>query len=292
MAVVSCLETARGTGVSGKYGESFTFTRKWIIRVDAPTTSRVLISQAPGVTFGQGYPDFPSHQAMEFDLSEESGDGMVWGLVVRYYVPPVDNKPNAQTGMPADCWAASGSTTTIPAFEDKDGNKIANSAGDPLEGGEKESSEFSLSLTKCYSDLSWSAIAQSHSNTVNSGTWNASPARTWKAEFKSANKKEMTVSGSADATKVYWEVQWEFRYRAETWAWKPWDVGFNQLVDSSGNPTIGGSQRAAVLGADKKPVKQPVALANGVAKTPGQKPDALTFHLYDETDFSVFGTPS
>jgi hypothetical protein len=84
---------------------------------------------------------------------------------------------------------------------------------------------------------------------------------------------------------------WEFAYREEKWDHKPWDVGFNQLVDSQGNPTASGTQRAAVLGADKKPVKAPVALSSGVAKTPGQKPDALTFRLYRETDFSVFGTP-
>jgi hypothetical protein len=290
MAVVACLETARGTGVSGKYGESFTFTRKWIVRVDSPFTPRTLISRAPGIVFGAGHPDFASHKAMEFDCTEESGDGMMWSITVRYYIPPADNTPNQQTGMPNDSWSGSGSTITIPVFEDKDGVKIANSAGDPLEGSERESSEFSLTLTKCYTDLAWSPIARSQSNTVNSSTWNGSPARTWKVAFKSASKKEAT-SSSADTTQPYWETVWEFAYREEKWDHKPWDVGFNQLVDSQGNPTSSGTQRAAVLGADKKPVKAPVALSSGVAKAAGQKPDALTFRLYRETDFSVFGTP-
>jgi hypothetical protein len=193
--------------------------------------------------------------------------------------------------MPKDAWSASGSTITIPVFEDQNGNAITNSANDPLEGAERESSDFSLTLTKCYSDLSWSGIAKNQSNTVNNGTWNGSPARTWKVAFRSAGKKEAT-SSSSDTTKPYWEVVWEFQYRQETWDFKPWDVGFNQTVDSSGNPQIGGSQRVAILGADKKPVKSPVALAGGVAKPAGQKPTALTFRLYRETDFSVFGTPS
>lgn len=291
MAIVACLETARGTGVSGKYGESFTFTRRWIVRVDSPSTPRTLISRAPGIAFGAGHPDFANHKAMEFDCTEESGDGMVWSVTVKYYIPPVEKTPDDATGMPKDAWSASGSTITIPVFEDKDGIKIANSAGDPLEGAERESSEFSLTLTKCYADLAWSSIARSQSNTVNNGTWNGSPARTWKVAFRSANKKEAT-SSSSDTTKPYWETVWEFNYREETWDYEPWDVGFNQLVDSTGNPTSGGSQRAAVLGADKKPVKAPVALANGVAKSAGQKPDTLTFKLYRETSFSVFGTPS
>lgn len=282
MAVAAFVESAKGTGVSGKYGDSFTFTRKWLVRVDNPATSRVLIANAPGVKFGDGYPGFASHRAMEFDLTEESGDGMMWLLVVRYYVPPVENTPDDSTGMPKDCWAASGSTTTIPAYVDKDGVLVTNSAGDPLEGSEREASEFALTLTKCYQDLSWSPIAKSHSNTVNSSSWNGSNARTWKAEFKSAHKKEMTVSGSESSTKAYWEVSWEFRYREETWDYKPWDVGFNELADGG---------RVAILGKDKKPVKQPVALSNGVAKSPGSKPDKLTFTLYPEADFSVFGTP-
>lgn len=290
MAVVSTLEVARGTGVSGKYGESFTFTRKWLIRVDSPTTPRVQIANAPNVRFGDGFPEFTNHKAMEFDLTEESGDGMVWMLVVRYYIPPVENTPDS-TGMPKDCWSGAGSTTSIPVFKDKDGGLIVNSAKDPIEGAERESSEFTLTLTKCYADLSWSPIAKSHSNTVNSASWNGSAERTWKAAFRSANKKEATVSGSTSQTKPYWEVVWEFHYREETWDYKPWDVGFNQLVDSQGNASTSGTSRAAVLGADKKPVKAPVALANGVAKSAGSSPDALTFKLYKESDFSVFGTP-
>lgn len=291
MAIAACLETARGTGVSGKYGESFTFTRKWIVRVDSPFTPRTLIAREPGIVFGAGHPDFDNHKAMEFDCTEESGDGMIWSVTVKYYIPPVSNTPDDATGMPKDAWSASGSTITIPVFEDKDGEKIVNSAGDPIENAERESSDFSLTLTKCYADLSWSSIAKDQSNTVNSSTWNGSPARTWKVAFRSANKKEAT-SSSSNTTKPYWEVVWEFQYRQETWDYKPWDVGFNQLVDSSGTPQTGGTKRAAVLGADKKPVKQPVALANGVAKTPGEEPDVLEFKLYRETSFSVFGTPS
>jgi hypothetical protein len=215
---------------------------------------------------------------------------MMWSITVRYYIPPVSSTPDPVTGMPKDSWSGSGTTITIPVFEDKDGEKIVNSAKDPLEGAERESSEFVLNLTKCFADLSWSFIAESRSNTVNIATWNQSPARTWKVAFRSASKKEAT-SSATNTTKQFWETTWEFCYRSETWDFKPWDVGFNQLVDSSGNPTAGGTKRAAVLGADKKPVKAPVALANGVAKEAGSAPDALEFKLYDETDFTVFGTP-
>lgn len=294
MGVVACVEIAKGTGVSGRFGESFVFTRKWLIRVDDPATSRVEIAQAAGVTFGAGHPDSGSHLAMEFDCTEASGDGMIWELVVRYYFPQGTNEPDPQTGIPKDTWQASNSTSSIPVYKDKDGETIANSAGDPLEGAEKESNNFTLTLTKFYdgeNNYSWSSTAVSQSNTVNESSWNGGGARTWKVEFRSATKKPMTDGSSADP-RYYWETTWEFKYREETWDLTPLDIGFNQLVDSEGNPQSNGSQRAAVLGADKKPVKSPVALyADGTAKPAGEKPGTKTFQVYKTTDFSAFGTP-
>jgi hypothetical protein len=293
MAVVTKDEVISGTGLSGKYGETFVFTRKWRIRVDDPKTSKVIISRAPGVTFGAAHPDFSDHKAMEFDLSDEDGVGMFWILVVKYYIPPKENTPDATTGMPKDDWRATGSTNSVPAFVDKDGETICNSASDPIEGLEIEASDFGLTLTKCYADTSWVSLAQTRSNAVNSDTWNGSAARTWKAEFRGAVKKEMTVSAtSGSATKPYWETSWEFRYRADTWDLKPWDVGFNQLVTSDGTPSSSGTKRAAILGADKKPVKQPVALSSGVAVAAGTKPTALSFRAYKEATFAAFGVPS
>lgn len=292
MAVVAINEVIGGTGLSGKYGESFVFSRKWRIRVDDPRTSKVIISRAAGVKFNDAHPDFANHKAMEFDLSDEDGVGMFWILVVKYYIPPKDNTPDETTGLPKDDWRATGSTNTVPAFKDKDGVSICNSAGDPLEGLEIEASDFGLSLTRFYADLSWVAIAESRSNAVNSDTWNASSPRTWKAEFRGAVKKELTVSALSGAdTKPYWETSWEFRYRPDTWDLKPWDVGFNQLVTSTGSPSSSGTQRAAILGADKKPVKQPVALGSGIALAAGTKPSAITVKAYKEATFSVFGTP-
>jgi hypothetical protein len=293
MAVVSAVEVIAGTGLSGKYGETFVFSRKWKIRVDDPKTQKVLISRFVGVKFGDGHPEFADHKAMEFELSDDDGVGMWWLLTVKYYIPPKENTPDTLTGMPKDDWRATGSTTSIPVFLDKNKDAIVNSAGDPIEDLEREASDFGLSLTRFYADTAWSSLAQTHSNSVNNATWNGSAARTWKVAFRGATKKEMTVSGSSNATKPYWETNWEFVYRAETWDLSPWNTGFNQRVDSTGSPNAAGTARAAILGADKKPVKSPVALtAGGVAKPAGEKPDSITFRVYPEVSFSVFGTPS
>lgn len=267
-----------------------------MIRVDDPSTSRVTIATAAGITFGSPHPNSSGHRAMEFDLTEASGDGMVWELTVRYYVPPATNAPDTttSTGIPADFWQASGASTTAPVYVDKDDSPITNTAGDPLEGLERETNEFTLTLTKFYdgaANYAWSALAKACSNTVNNASWNGSNPRKWKVQFRSANRKPITSSSDGE-TKYYWETIWEFRYREESWDYEPWDIGFNQLVDSTGGPSQSGTTRAAVLGADKKPVKQPVALSHGVAKQAGQPPDKLSFKVYKESDFSQFGTPS
>jgi hypothetical protein len=301
MAVVGWRETVKGSGVSGRYGESNTYKRAFLVRVDHPATSKVAICRAPGVVYGSPHPDQPDCKAMEFDCSMSDDVGLWWTVSVAYYVPEPTQIPDAQ-GIPVDAWAASGGTSTGPAFEDIDGETITNTAGDPLEGLEQENDDISWTLTTCFEDLSWNALRLAASNTVNDSTWNGGAAGTWKVNFRGATKKTIstTESGTAgqaptdgsnapdngtEGTVTYWETTWEFRYRKNGWALKPWNVGFNELISG---------ERQAIVGGDGKAVKQPVALtSSGTAKTPGQKPDALEFLVYDEADFSdAFGEPS
>lgn len=300
MAVVGWRETAKGSGVSGKFGESNTYKRCFLIRVDHPATSKVAICRAPGVVYGSPHPDQADCKAMDFDLAMSDDVGLWWTLSVSYYMPPPGEVPT-EAGIPEDSWAASGGTSTAPAFEDIDGYAIVNSAGDPLEGLERENDDISWTLTKCYYDLSWNSLRLSQSNTVNASAWNSGAAGTWKVNFRGAQKKAVTkttASGTGaapsdgsnaanDGTEdklEYWETTWEFRYRSGGWELKPWDVGFNELVSG---------QRQAIVGADGKAVKQPAALnSNGTAKTPGSAPDVLAFEVYGSSNFNVFGNPS
>jgi hypothetical protein len=301
MAVVGWRETAKGSGVSGRYGESNTYKRAFLIRVDHPATSKVAICRAPGIAYGAAHPDASGCKAMEFDLSMSDDVGLWWTLSVSYYAPPPEQVVT-ESGIPADSWAASGGTSTGPAFVDIDNDKLVNSAGDPLEGLELEHDDISWTLTKCYTGLEWDADRQTYSNTVNESTWSDGPAGTWKVNFRGAQKKSITktTAGGVNANPgdgsnapyagteeqvEYWETTWEFRYRANGWALKPWDVGFNQLVDG---------ERQAIVGSDGKAVKQPVALdSDGTAKTPGQEPDVLSFDVYGESNFFIkFGYPS
>ncbi len=295
MAWVTYDRVLRGTGVQGKYGESWTATRRWTIRVDSPLTTEAEIiagvTATMGITFGSAHPAFAALKAMEFECAPETDDGMRWALTIRYYVPPPEKTIQAN-GIPADFWERSGGTTSVPAFRDSSDVMITNAAGEPIEGLEKEREESSWTLTKYYTtDALLTADITGYAGRVNSAEWAGGAAKTWKAYFKGAKKTSISrLDGQQDSgTLDFIEGRWEFRYDPGTWKAMPWDVGFMELVSG---------QRKVILGNDQKPVKQPVALnSNGTKRTPGQAPSVIRggagADLYLTANFTTgFGTPS
>jgi hypothetical protein len=295
MAVVNYDRLAEGTSISGKYGETLKITERWQIRVDTPQTSKLEIVLAVtgdiGITYGSPHPDIPALLAMEFELSPVGRDGMRWTLTVQFYVPPEDKRPK-ENGIPEDAWQRSGGSTTVPAFADKNGSIITNSAGDPLEGLEKEREEASWTLTKFYEnddDLESDILAAA--GKVNSENWAGTIALTWKCYFKGAKKVSVSrLDGSEDGgTLEYIEAQWEFRLDESTWKLMPWDIGF-MAFNSSG-------EKVAITTDDGKAVKQPVGLASdGSALAPGEPPFVINggdgVEIYNVADFAtIFGEP-
>jgi hypothetical protein len=303
MAVVTWRRVLEGSELSGKVGESLRIVERWEVRVDSPLTTKLAIVGAVPVGWNSPHWEFPDCKAQEFSLSPNSRTGLVWTLTATYYLP-LPNKNICADGLPCDFWEASGGSTSIPVFMDKDNEMICNSAGEPMEGLEREREEESWVLTKYYIDDSWKLDRDGYAGKVNSAEWANGDAKTWKCYFKSAKQKDIqdidlnrpanasAEGGAADDgdvfTRTIVETVWEFKKEPKTWTLKPWDVGFMQLVSG---------KRETILGDDKKPVKQPVALnADGTKRTPGQKPSVIRngagAEVYDTADFAgKFGTP-
>jgi hypothetical protein len=266
------------------------------------------IRAAPGVAYMAEHPDDASCKALEFDVRPEGDSGLLYKMRVRYYAPPPDSESENNEGEPGQIegimkypvWGASSSVTSGPCFEhypnggdNATKETICNSAGDPLEGLEKEQAGARLTLTQYYANhAGWRGLQRDYTNAINSDQWNGDDAHTWKCQGCSARLQTENVAGT---TIVFWEVNWEFEYRAETWSCMPWDVGFAQLVDDEGEPAPYGDKRAQIKGQDGKAVKQPVALqADGTAKDAGEKPDVINagagVRVYPELAFAnVFG---
>ena len=301
MAVVLSRECWEGTGVSGEFGQSFEFVRKWKIQVDDPFTSRVLIARSmrepsgAAIGYGSPHPDFASHKAMKFSVDCDDPSGLWWLGTVWYRIPPKVATPDDTTGIPKDYWRLTSREIKWPFTVDKDGTKVVNSAGDPIEGLSIDARDYGWMLTKCYATYSDFVTAfQAVSDTVNNATWDGAAARSWLCVFKGGEMK--WTSGATDTggtTTSYFEAHWEFLHNWHTWDVKPWDSGFNQKCDSAGNPSSSGTYRLAILGVDGRPVRQPVALSNGVAVAAGTPPTALTFKPYATSDFTAnFGAPN
>lgn len=300
MAIVEVYEDYGKQSSSGKYGESASYSRTWIIRSDNPEESITAIQGAPGVNYRDGHPNDSNSKAMSFSVDPADDSGLLWTVRISYGPEPPDtggedppeSTPEGILKFPV--WSAGSSVVSVPCFQyyDGEGNLsqkvITNSAGDPLEGLEAEAAEFRLSLTMYYlSHEAWMADAIAYTNAVNSDSWHGGLSGSWKCQGCSAQLgNQLGV--------VYWEVTWEFAHR-DTWNLMPWDVGFHERVDESGAPDSYGTQRKAIVGQDKKPVKQPVALANGVALPPGSAPLVINMEqgvrVYPQMPFgSKFGT--
>jgi hypothetical protein len=305
MAILGWRRILEGTGFSGKVGEPLRYDEAWLIRNSSMLDSKQSIVKAVPCGWYAAHWENAACKAMEFKLSPVVKEGLCWRLDVAFYPPPPNRKIDAGTGKPVDFWERSGGTSNVPAFEDYFGQMIVNAAGDPLEGLQKEREEKGWTLTKYYTNEDWKTDADLYSGSVNSDTWGGGAAETWKCGLRSAKRREVqnvsrgrtasnategqgASSGGSDDNLIIVETVWEFRYEPGKWRCMPWDVGFHELVNS---------QRKAILGADGKPVKQPVALnANGTKKTDGQAPSVIKngagAELYPRTTFTAkFGQP-
>jgi hypothetical protein len=291
MAIVAVTESIDDRSVSGKYRDTMTYSRSFIVRVDSPSTSIRDISQAPGITFGDTHPDDGSVFALEFDCKPRGDSLLLYLVTVKYFVPSSEQQA-APFQLPADVWSGGSGVTSAPCWKDIAGNPITNSAGVALPDLTMEQAELSVSLTRCYGDLSFLGILESYTNTLNNDTFLGCPKFTWKCQGGRFSKKTENADG---ATFVYWEVSYDFAYRKDTWFLKPLDIGYSQLVDGEGNPTGSGQYTAAILGQDKKPIKEPASLSGGVAVDAGTPGFPVVINggdganPYESRSFSGFG---
>ena len=293
MAVLWSRETNRDAGYNAS-NDSTTATRSWLVKADLGTDAAT-VAAAAGVSIGDAYPGGGDLEASRIRARASDPSGMLWTVSVEYSKTDPedeggDDGEDGGGGVPGKprIWGGSSSVTTVPIYQDRNGDTITNSAGDPLEGLEAEAAEERLTLTEYYLDhTGWMGRAKSYTNSINSGQWNGGPAGTWKCQGCS---KKLNIENNDGGTMIYWEVTWEFAWRADGWQPKPWDIGFHELVDEDGNPDAYGGFRGVIKTASGTGTRQPVALQDGVAKAPGEPPNIINVDYYSELDFgAAFG---
>jgi hypothetical protein len=294
MAVVWSKEVPRGRQVAANRTDGATYTREFLVRVSSPATSLSAITDSTGCSFGDAHPDDGSVFLDSYTTKPADDSGLLYLCSFEYRKEdPQDQEPPEGTPGGLDfrppVWGGTSSVVTRPIYKDKNGDTMTNSAGDPLEDLEAEQAEEKLTLTQFFlNHADWMGAARSYTNAINNAAWNGGAAKTWKCQGCS---KKLNIENRNGATVIYWEVTWEFAYKADEWTLKPWDIGFAQLVDANGDPEPYGSLRAQIKGQDGKLVRQPVGLdCAGNAVAAGQPPCELVFEIYEQADFgTAFG---
>jgi hypothetical protein len=268
--------------------------RSWLAKTDSPATTAIQVAGAAPVSVGDVLGGGSDLRCTSVRARANGADGMLWTVTAEYEVrpdPEGDEPPPGGGQFKVPIWSASSTVSNQGIYQDRFGDTIVNSAGDPLEDVTADVAEFRLTLTTFFlSHTEWVGPGRSYTNSINNANWNGGAAEEWKCQGFSA---KLNVEEIAGATTPFWEVNIEFAYKAGGWNPQPWDIGFAQRVDDQGVPSGSGTKRAQIKGQDNKPVRQPVALAGGVAKPAGQPPDVINngngVDYYVPRDFSVFG---
>ena len=307
MSLVFAVEQNARTQSGSKSDTGPKFTRTFLVRTDC-VESISTVSGYVGIVYGSAHPENADSFLESFDTSVADDSGLLYTVKLNYE-PRKPGEQDQEEEEPSEepgnipglsrsaVWGASSSVSSGPAFHDLALDIICNTAGDPIEGLSRELADFKLTLTQYYLEhASWTGLAAGYTNTTNDAVWNGCAIDTWKCQGCSAKLSSETIKDENDVETVtkFWEVSWEFAYRAETWALKTWDVGLSGKMADTGLPDINGTGKMNIKGQDGKAVKSPVALHLGIAKVAADdgwpKPDQLSFVIYDSNDFgTVFG---
>jgi hypothetical protein len=296
MAVTAHQETFEGRTLSGALRESLKYQRSFAVEVDSPNTPLLDIAKAPGVKLGDPHPENALCVAQNFSVSHRGGAALLYSVRFNYDVYRQGQKTYSK--LPAPVWSGGSTVTQVGLSFDRTGKRITNSAGTPLPDQTQDIGEATLTLERCYPDTGFATMQQAIANltnTINNATWAGGAAKTWKCQ--GASWEKVVEPDEDGAESVYYRATFTFAYQALTWVKQLLDIGTQQLVDANGQPSKTGTERAAIAGADNKPVREPVPLDDGIAYTgapnAGVWPKTLAFDIYVERDFTTsFGTPS
>lgn len=277
MAVVDSREMFRGRSRQTTYGDVPVYTRVFLVRVDDLNTDLQDISAEPGINWLDAHPENANALLVDSNVQQDGDSPFHYRLTFTYRAAEdLDEDPMSRPAQ----FSFSGSLASAPAFwyfpnggDNSTKRVIVNSAGDPIGGLDRDEGEFTVSITINKAPPFDYAKAQSYVGAINSDSWSGGAPKTWKCMSITGNRKIEEVN---DTKYLYWETNATLAYRSNGWDLQTWDVGFNQIV--------GGARRKIMAGSE--PVSEPAALSGGVAKTPGQPPDLLTFRIYRMLTFS------
>lgn len=292
--IVDVRELYRGKSRSANIEGVPTYSRIFLVRTNTVRPNMQDVAAAPGISWRAAFPD--DVNAFLVDSNTQQDGESPFHYKVTYTYRFLDESEKIPWLRPAT-FSFAGSLASAPAFWHfpTPGNNqtkaiIVNTAGDPLSGLDRDEAEFSVTIQWNQRPPFNFRRAQEYVGAVNSDEWSGGNPNTWKCVSISANRKFEVISNDTDppAKCFYWDTTVNLSYRNTGWDIQTWDVGFNEIVGGTWNPSLGvrtGGTRRKIL-AGSEPVSEPAALSQGIAKPPGQPPDLVTFRVYRALAFT------
>lgn len=282
--IVDCREVFRGRSRQANLDGVPQYVRVFLVRTDVVNPKLPLVAAAPGIAWRETHPDDPNAVLVESSAQQDGDSPFHYKVTYTYrYLDESEKFPWDR----APQFTFSGSLASAPAFWHYSENNntarriIVNSAGDPLQGLDRDEAEFNVTIQQNVKPPFVLSRAQGYVGSINSTTWSSGAAKTWKCQSISGTRKFESIPNlgpELPPVKVYfWDVSTTLAFRASGWDLQTWDVGFNEIVDGKRVKIYAGSE----------PVSEPAALDGaGKAKPAGQPPNMLSFRIYPLMDWT------
>lgn len=264
-----------------KEGNALVAERYWSVLVDDPATDPIDIIDHPDLPKeGDQYAvDNPKQMRLRDKEIERRQGPMLWVVKGNYdssvpTVAPSDNPLDDQPIIEYD-----GAIYEEEADTDVNGKPLRNTAGDPIRGLTRETTDRVIRVT------------------MNLGEWNDPFVAGFVSKINSepvlgVDKRKVKLN-SAKARLVfergvyYWQAEFEFQHRKRTWGW------LTEVLSLGRNQIVAGNKKTITLPDDngnEVPVADPQMLTAGGAYTTNPDNCAhLIFELFEQADFRILG---
>lgn len=261
------------------------FVRDYVVITDNPLDQAIVIETAPGIP-KLGDPIFhptPDFERRVVDVAprQDSAQPTVWMVTVTWRSSSdssgggPDPEPLNPLLRPAEIQFLD-TVSREPIDVDADGNPITNSAGvtfeDPVE---KDVSDPIIRIVRNEPSFNQFQAAEYRQSINSDGFFGWDPGQVKCVTLTAVQQREPEFP-------PYFRVTYEFHVRFDGWQTNKLDVGRIELDDSD--------EPINITGADDQALSEPVYL-DGAGKQlePNEPPVFLTFDLYPERPFAVFG---
>lgn len=263
--VVVLHEDAFEESKSGKDRGTFTISRQLLAKSDTKNPSFVAIGTSTSTWPGLGGEAIDQLNALRnFDgiVARCSSRKFSWlsgtenGVLIDLKYEGLSSYENTDSGgseqprtLETVTWrriSINTSQMTQPAA-DEEGRGFTNSAGDPVDGLEEETSLAVMKYTNEFNPNPNLAAIWDWLNVCNDNDYLGAPEYTLRVTGFSAE---------FDDKSMLWKTSLELTFNPKGWYIRYYDAGFNELVDDG----AGGYDRKAILDVNGNPVSQPVPL--------------------------------